>query len=109
MLTLKKKRILAFRAVIEGWGLGISMSMRKIEPKTILAVETTNQVHLLGNFKFYWQPCFLPSGWKLNISSVTFYNSLQKFQVNSLKLPFTGCKESRLYSLPFGQVVASMY
>ena len=39
------------------------MSMREIEPKTIIAVEIpTNEVHLPGNVKFYWQPCFLPSG-----------------------------------------------
>ena len=56
MLTLKKKRILTFRAVIKGCRLGISMSMRKIEPKTTLAVETP--AHQLDNLKFYWQPCF---------------------------------------------------
>ena len=48
MLTLKKKQILTFRAVIKGCGLGISMSMRKIEPKTTLAVETP--AHQLSAF-----------------------------------------------------------
>ena len=48
MLTLKKKRILTLRAFIKGCGLGISMSMRKIEPKTILAVETP--AHQLSAF-----------------------------------------------------------
>ena len=35
-----KEKTDTYWAVIEGWGLGISVSMRKIEPKTTLAVET---------------------------------------------------------------------
>ena len=43
-----KEKTDTYWAVIEGWGLGISMSMRKIEPKTTLAVETP--AHQLSAF-----------------------------------------------------------
>lgn len=44
----KEKTDSYFQGLFKGCGLGISMSMRKIEPKTILAVET--RAHQLSAF-----------------------------------------------------------